>query len=236
MINFSHWSHLTSPWGAYHFFCINHAINKFSFQMFSVRIVKMRKCFRKKSCCVNEEVFLHSHAEKKKGTILWETRPRVLFSIRTLMLLNISLIKIILGHFNYVLKMIHTIFECIAKLFSKLSHPKRHFLWPHPLIKQFPHRCLKSDSPDSFCQTGFSFLQLRRERSFFRRTKQFTTKLVSLCLSPLLNDEANDYKLYRDYPDIYFFPGRSFEEEQFTYHDEVHEINALIEEVNHLRR
>ena len=33
-----------------------------------------------------------------------------------------------------------------------------------------------------------------------------------------------------------FFVGRSFEEEQFTYHDEVHEINALIEEVNDLIR
>ena len=33
-----------------------------------------------------------------------------------------------------------------------------------------------------------------------------------------------------------FFPGRSLEEEQFTYHDEVHEINALIEDVNDLRR
>ena len=63
-------------------------------------------------------------------------------------LLNISFIKIILGHFNYVLKMIHTILECIAKLFSKLSRPKRHFLWPHPMIRQFPHRCLISDSPD----------------------------------------------------------------------------------------
>jgi len=49
-------------------------------------------------------------------------------------------------------------------------------------------------------------------------------------MSSSLNDEAIDYKLYRDYPDIYFFPGRSLEEDQFTYHDEVHEINALIEE------
>ena len=51
-----------------------------------------------------------------------------------------------------------------------------------------------------------------------------------------LNDEAIDYKLYRDYPDIYFFPGRFLEEVEFTFNDEVHEINALIEDVNDLRR
>jgi len=117
--------------------------------------------------------------------------------------------------------------KCIVKLFSKVSHPKHHFLCHTLWLSNFLIHCLKSDSPDSFCQTGFSFLQLRRERSFFQRTK-----LVSFCLCPLLNDEAIDYKLYRDYPDIYFFPGRSFEEQQFTYHDEVHEINALIEEVS----
>ena len=49
-------------------------------------------------------------------------------------------------------------------------------------------------------------------------------------MSSSLNDEAIDYKLYRDYPDIYFFPGRSLEEVEFTFNDEVHEINALIEE------
>ena len=35
---------------------------------------------------------------------------------------------------------------------------------------------------------------------------------------------------------IYFFPGRSLEEVEFTFNDEVHEINALIEDVNDLRR
>ena len=56
-----------------------------------------------------------------------------------------------------------------------------------------------------------------------------------------LNDEAIYYKWNRDNANIYIFSGRSFEiyeleEEQFTYHDEVHEINPLIEDVNHLRR
>ena len=45
-----------------------------------------------------------------------------------------------------------------------------------------------------------------------------------------LNDEAIDYKLNRDNPDIYFFLAGPWKESSFTYHDEVHEINALIEE------
>ena len=143
----------------------------------------MRKCF----CTV---ILNYSVRHKASCYILIQNTNR---------LLNISLIKIILGHFNYVLKMIHTILKCIVKLFSKVSHPKRHFLCHTLWLSNFLIHCLKSDSPDSFCQTGFSFLQLRRERSFFQRTK-----LVSFCLCPLLNDEAIDYKLYRDYPDIYF--------------------------------
>ena len=35
---------------------------------------------------------------------------------------------------------------------------------------------------------------------------------------------------------IFFFTGRSLEEVEFTFNDEVHEINALIEDVNDLRR
>ena len=60
--------------------------------------------------------------------------------------------------------------------------------------------------------------------------------MVSLCMGSSLNDEAIDYKLNCNNAKIFFFPGRSLEGEQFTYHDEVHEINALIEEVNDLRR
>ena len=83
------------------------------------------------------------------------------------------------------------------------------------------------------CTNG---LLLRHGLSFFRRRKQLTTNLVSFCLTSYLNDKAIDYKLYRDYPDIYFFPGRVFEEVEFTFNDEVHEINALIEDVIDLRR
>ena len=83
------------------------------------------------------------------------------------------------------------------------------------------------------CTNG---LLLRHERSFFRRRKQLTTNLVSFCLTSSLNDEAINYKLYRDYPDIYFFPGRFLEEVEFTFNDEVHEMNAIIEDVIDLRR
>ena len=48
-------------------------------------------------------------------------------------------------------------------------------------------------------------LQLRHGLSFFRRRKQLTTKLVSLCMGSSLNDEANDYKLNRDNAKIYIY-------------------------------